>query len=132
VLPYIDSPEWISGVALTRFLDYTVRGGLSKTTYFPDRRPIRNTHIISALSKESIVVEYSPPSTILISALLEKSTHVAIGYYIGSSIAGANHWLLLMSVPSAIVVVGAAVGVSDGLVRGLTRAVERAVEKWVP
>jgi hypothetical protein len=126
---------WAASVqylALLDFIDFSLRGGTSKTAYYPSRKKIYNTDAVQEVIRQSIIVEYSPPSEMPLSTLLQKSTHAGIGYYIGSAAAGSHHWLMFLSVPAAIVVVGAAVGVSDGLVRGLPKVVETAVERWKP
>jgi hypothetical protein len=76
----------------------------------------------------SIVIERSPVSRLSLQSLLSQSPHIAVGTYVGMNVVGDHQYLMLATVPGAIVAIGAAIGISQGLMHGLAQAIERIVK----
>jgi hypothetical protein len=73
---------------------------------------------------EPLVIEESPLTTIGLSRLIAKSPGVAIGTYLGFRLAGDYSAMMMITVPTGIMIVGAAISVSRALDTGLSKAVD--------
>ena len=101
-------------IDLADFLDQILRKG-----YYDPRSieltPIPNRPLIEKIINEPIVIERSPPEAISISNLLKLSASpVALGTYVGIAAADGNY-LLLLTVPAGILIVGTAIEVTKAI-----------------
>ena len=105
------------------FLDAAVRGAKFNGV------PPLNPDVVSALTDASIVIEQSPPLGIPLSTLMSRAPSVAIGTYIGMQAAGGiSPWLMFVTVPTGILVIGSAIGVAKALEKGLNQRISALIE----
>ena len=105
----IDSPE--------RFLDDLLRNGVYHGNEQPlSEQPLPNYKLVRQVLQQSIVVEQSPVEAVSFISLLKraKPSDVAIGAYVGYAAANGNY-LLLLTVPAGILLVGSAIAITAAL-----------------
>ena len=100
-----------------------------KADYIFSKDPeIENGAIVSTILNEGLIIERSPPEWISIGKLIDKST-VGAGVSLAIAAISTNQWLLFVSVPGGIVLMGAAVGLAKGLQAGIHHSVERYIKR---
>jgi hypothetical protein len=75
---------------------------------------------------QSIIVERSPPVAEVLSTLVHGATSTSLGILIGTSFT-SNPYVMVITIPLGIILMGTALGISKGLERGIAKRVERAV-----
>jgi len=103
--------------------------GLSVIRPETQRFPEWPRDFIDGVLLERVVIERSPVSTISLHGILSQSPYIAVGTYVGMTVAADHPYLMLVTVPGGIVVIGAAIGVSRGLMNGLAQGIERIVKE---
>jgi len=102
-------------VDLADFLDELLRKGRYAPSVVAIPAPPLNLTLIEKIIHEPIVIERSPPEAISISNLLKLSgSPAALGTYVGIAAANGNY-LLLLTVPAGILIVGAAIEVTKAI-----------------
>lgn len=109
-----------------QFLDGTIEGGVYRNLYRSQGSgiiaPLYYPDAIEQVLQAAIVIEHSPPTTEMLSALLSKATPLAGGLFLGIQLAEGNT-IMLVTVPLGILLVGTAVAVTKAIEVGLMRAV---------
>ena len=140
----LDQPLKVARVEYTRhlvarFIDLSLRNrntsgqnGLRKAVedgrVISAELPPIHTEAVEAILQSGIVIERSPPESIPLKLLAEKGNYIALGAFVGYTAAsGGTPWLMMISIPGGIIVMGAAVGVSRGLMNGLHRVIEKLI-----
>jgi hypothetical protein len=80
------------------------------------------------LFENVIVVEQSPPDLQSFTHLVTHATGVAVGAYVGASVASGP--LLFITVPAGMIVMGAASGIGKALEAGLREAILKWLRRW--
>jgi hypothetical protein len=108
----------------------TLHRGLGKRTLRAERRGISNPGLVDELLNELIVIERSPAESLPLRSVLGGNAFIAVGTWVGFH-SGADGWVLFVSVPGGVILMGAAIGISRGLMSGLHRAVEKAINNFL-
>lgn len=130
------SRDWQSDIL--HFLDISVEfGGTNAASNMSElirRNPFRpgvssvflkNSEIVNGIFDSGLVVERSPPEWLPLKSVLQHApTATALGTYIGIYSITGNNWLMMISIPMGVIIMGAAVGVSKGLSLGLQHKIE--------
>lgn len=86
---------------------------------------IANEQIVKFVVNSDILYENSPAEwTHLLSLVAKAGASVTIGTFLGFGVADGNYPLMFLTIPTGIIVIGAAIGVSRGLENGLNKYVE--------
>src|SRR5207245_8538857 len=86
---------------------------------------VENARIMDVILHSDIVYEKSPPEvTQLASVIAKAGASVVIGTFLGYEVADGNYPLMFITIPTGIIVIGAALGVSRGLENGLNKYIE--------
>ena len=86
---------------------------------------VENARIMDVILHSDIVYEKSPPEvTQLASVIAKAGASVVIGTFLGYEVADGNYRLMFITIPTGIIVIGAALGVSRGLENGLNKYIE--------
>jgi hypothetical protein len=75
---------------------------------------------------ESIIIERSPPIAETLMSLVHGATSTSLGILVGVNLA-PDPYLMVVTVPAGIILMGTALGISKGLERGLAKRVERVI-----
>lgn len=113
-------------IELGEFLDEIIEKGYYSFQISNPFRAPRNPLLITRIIEEPIIIERSPPQAISIRDLLSLSASpTALGTYVGINVA-SGHYLLLLTVPAGILVVGAAIEITKALpmLLGISEAVK--------
>ncbi|WMT76060.1 hypothetical protein [Bradyrhizobium sp. Ash2021] len=109
VIDYIDSvrfsPRWTS---------------VQESGVFP--RPA----LATAILQSDIVIERSPPVAEKLLSLVHGATSTSLGVLLGTSFTN-DPYVMILTIPAGILVMGTVLGISRGLERGLAKRVEKAV-----
>jgi hypothetical protein len=93
-------------------------------------RRIVNPELVDEVFHGDVIVERSPPDAIPLHGLIGQNAWIAVGSWVGFH-AGGDGWIMLISIPGGVILMGAAIGIARGLMAGLGRAVERAVDHYL-
>jgi hypothetical protein len=89
-------------------------------------RPFAEQRLATEILSQSMVIERSPPVAEVISSLVHGATSTSLGILIGTSFTN-NPYMMVITVPLGIILMGTAMGISRGLERGIAKRVEKAV-----
>ncbi len=89
----------------------------------------RLSQFVTDVYNSDVVISNSPPKDRSIKSILSSSSSVAIGTLIGIGAADGSPYLMFLTVPAGVLVMGTVVGVSKGLEQGLGRAVKRMIDR---
>lgn len=82
--------------------------------------------VFSHILQESIILERSPPVSEKLSNLIHGASSVSLGWVVGTNLTH-DPYMMLITIPAGIILMGSAIGISRGLERGLSKRIEKAV-----
>jgi hypothetical protein len=97
----------------------------SELSSVPDQQRIEQRVAVDLLA-QNIVIERSPPVAQALSSFLHGATSVSLGALVGMNMTDSPY-LMMITIPAGVIVMGTALGVSRGLQQGLQKRVEKFV-----
>jgi hypothetical protein len=122
LLPIVESVNPGQNINIRAFLEVALLGGSYDGPGYRLAGSV-NPSIIDALLKTEIVLESSPPFTEQFEKLANKAPIAVVGTYVAANLPADP--LLLLTVPTGILLVGAAVAISRAFERGLNRLIDQ-------
>jgi len=107
------------------FIDASLRG-VRRSRLVADRDYL-NADLARTIIESEVIIERSPIEGVSLASIIGNATYISLGTYVGAAIAGSTPWLMCITVPGGIILMGAAFGIAKGLSAGLSRAIERVI-----
>lgn len=113
---------------LPDFMSEIAAGAFGYPDYWP-YEPHHEQLSWDQIRRLEIVIEQSPPNWEALGDVLGKATSISIGAFVGFAVTGGTGPLLLVTVPTGIILCGAAAGIGRGLEVGLAQRLKKAVRR---
>lgn len=124
----IDVTRFFTSDDLPSLLDAMLRGvafedlEVRNLSFVPDGIYVLNRNIIRSIIEVPIVIENSPPEWILLKNVIQKGRSIPVGIFLGYF--GIHEPLLFVTIPTGIVVMGAAFALNKAIEAGLPKFIQ--------
>ena len=102
-------------------------GNVDHLMGLPAGQPLSPEQQLAAdILNESIIIERSPPVAETLINLVHGATSTSVGIWLASRF-DADPYVMMITIPAGVIIMGAAFGISKGLERGIAKRLEKIV-----